>query len=257
MRKLAITRTVSCSIGNCELTHLERASIDLERAREQHGYYQSVLRDAGWEVINLEEQPDMPDAVFVEDTAVILDGLAVIARPGASSRRRETASIANELALHLPVAHLPDNTRLDGGDVLVVGKHIFVGISTRTTSAGVKALDALASGFGYATVAVEVDACLHLKSAATAIDDESILLNPHLVDPSVFADFDVITTDPTEAGAANVVAIGSCLIHSAAFPLTTALLEAAGHSVISVPLDELAKAEGAATCCSLLLTNII
>ena len=135
MRRLAITRAVSRSIGDCELTHLERASINLELAREQHAYYQSVLRDAGWELIELEEQPDMPDAVFVEDTAVILDGLAVIARPGASPRRRETESIATELARYLPVVHLAGNTSLDGGDVLVVGKHIFVEYLAKTTPA--------------------------------------------------------------------------------------------------------------------------
>jgi dimethylargininase len=250
---IAITREISRSIENCELTHLERVPIDLKRARHQHGAYTAALKEAGWEVATLPEEPHLPDSVFVEDTAVILAGLAVITRPGSESRRPETKSIAKALSSMLPVAFISDSAILDGGDVLVVGKKIFVGQSSRSDSAGYSELRNLAKPLGYGVETIPVKSCLHLKSAVTAIDDRTLLLNPKWVNPELFKEYNFVEVHADEPAAANCVNLGEVIICDDTFPKTRQRIQAAGFLVNSISLDELAKAEGAATCCSLLI----
>lgn len=252
-QRIAITRELSRSIGNCQLTHLDRVPIHLERAQAQHRGYVRALQAADWEVISLPEELELPDSVFVEDTAIVLDGLAIITRPGAASRRPETKAMQKELAKLLPVASISDSAQLDGGDVLVLGKQIFVGMSSRSTHAAVTELAELTRLLGYRVEAVSVEACLHLKSAVTCLDPETVLINPHWVAPEVFGAYRQIEVDPTEPDAANCVDLGSKILHGAAYPRTRQRIEAAGFAVEALPLDELAKAEGAASCCSLLI----
>ena len=255
MRKqgIAITREVSRSIANCQLTHLDRIPIDLGRAQRQHHVYEQALRNAGWEVITLPEEPELPDSVFVEDTAIILDGLAVITRPGAESRRPETKSIERALSRLLPVVTMSDAARLDGGDVLVVGKKIFVGLSSRSTQSAVDELARLTRPLAYEVRAVEVEACLHLKSAVTCLDEQTVLIHPQWIAAALFDDYRRIEVHPSEPDGANCVNLGNSILHGTAYPRTRARIEAAGFEVDAIPLDELAKAEGAATCCSLLI----
>jgi len=251
----AITREISRSIEDCELTHLERVPINIDRARHQHSRYITALNEAGWEVTTLPEETYLPDSVFVEDTAVILAGLAVITRPGSESRRPETKSITKALSSILPVACISDSATLDGGDVLVVGKKIFVGQSGRSNLAGSSELENLAKPLGYKVETIPVDSCLHLKSAVTAIDDKTLLLNPKWVNPELFTEYNLVEVHAEEPAAANCVNLGKVIICDDAFPKTGQRVRVAGFHVNSIPLDELAKAEGAATCCSLLMPN--
>ena len=256
-RGLAITREVSRSIENCQLTHLERTPIDLERARRQHSGYVSALKEAGWEVHSLPEEPDLPDSVFVEDTAIVLDGLIVITRPGSKSRRPEITSIEGALSSLLPVASISNSALLDGGDVLVVGKKIFVGMSSRSIHSGATELAHLAKPLGYEVETVTVDSCLHLKSAVTAIDRRTLLINPRWVNPELFLGYELVEVHPCEPDGANCVDLGKTVLYGDAFPKTKQRIQFAGFDVNSIPMDELAKAEGAATCCSLLIPNLM
>lgn len=250
---IAITRAVPKSIARCELTHLERQPIDFAAAERQHLRYEETLTSLGCEVRRLPATDDFPDSVFVEDTAIVLDEIAVITRPGAESRRGETASAAEGLRPYRALSYLEAPATLDGGDVLRIGKTIFAGISSRTDDDAVKQLRAIAEPLGYRVSAVRVDGCLHLKSAVTALPGGAVLLNPSWVDASLFSPSEVIAIDPTEAYAANVLTIGNTVICASAFPRTNARIASHGYRTREIDVSELAKAEGALTCCSIVL----
>jgi dimethylargininase len=197
----------------------------------------------------------MPDSVFIEDTAVVLDEIAIIMRPGAASRRDEPAAVADALVPFRPIASIDPPGTLDGGDVLVVNRSIFVGASGRANRAGVDQFRAIAAPFGYSVRIVEISGCLHLKSAVTALPGDVLLVNPAWVSPKAFAGFECIDIDPDESAAANVVRVGGQVLNRAVFPRTAERLMQRGFSVVSVPLTELAKAEGALTCCSIIFAG--
>lgn len=251
---IAITRAVSRSIARCELTHLSREPIDLECARRQHDGYEQALARAGCVVERLAEEPELPDSVFVEDTALVLDELAVILRPGAESRRPETATVARALARHRETVELGAPGTLDGGDILRLGRMLYVGLSTRSGTAGIAALAEVVRRFGYDVVGVAISGCLHLKSAATALSPEIVLANPAWVDPRAFPGVEVLEVDPGEPHAANTLPVGGRLIYAAGFPQTAERLAARGYELDRIELSELAKAEGAVTCCSLIVS---
>jgi dimethylargininase len=251
---LALTRAVPPSIQDCELTHLQREPIDYARAVEEHAAYEAALKDLGCRVQRLPDAPELPDSVFVEDAAVVFDQVAVIARPGAASRRPEVDAVAAALRAHRPLAFIESPGTLDGGDVLVTPGRVFVGISGRTNAEGVRQLAAFVAPHGFEVVAVPVTGCLHLKSAVTLAGGSSILLiNPAWIDTSRFAGFELIAVDPSEPAAANVLAVGASIICAADHPKTRARLEARGLVTRLVPAGELAKAEGGVTCCSIIL----
>ncbi len=250
---IAITRKLSPAIARCELTHIGRVPIDLERAEAQHAAYERALARLGCEVVSLPAEPDLPDAVFVEDTVVVVDELAVITRPGAAARRRETASVAAVLAEHRPLAAIDEPGTLDGGDVLRVGRCFWVGLTGRTNREGVAQLAALVAPHGYTVEAVPVAGCLHLKTAVTQVGPATVLLNPAWVDPAPFQGLDRLEVDPAEPFAANALLVGDSAIYPTAFPRTAARLERAGTRLEPVDVSELAKAEGAVTCCSIIL----
>lgn len=250
---LAFTRAVPSSLARCELTHLPRVAIDVGRAREQHAQYEEALRALGLEVAHLPETDDLPDSVFVEDAAVVLGEIAVLTRPGAESRRAEILSVAQALAPHRDLAFVAAPGTLDGGDVLRFGRRFFVGRTARTNEAGIAQLRAFLAPFGYSVEGLAVTGCLHLKSAVTAIDDETIVLNPAWVDAARFGARRAIAVDPAEPMAANVLAIGSTVLVNASAPRTAGRIAAAGYEVVAVDQSELAKAESGLTCCSLIL----
>lgn len=252
MRLCALVREVSPAIVRCELTHLARSPIDPARARVQHHQYVEALVRHGCAVEWLPEEPDLPDAVFVEDTAVALAELAVITRPGAESRRAETATTARALAAYRPLHHIREPGTLDGGDVLLLGRTLYVGQTPRSNAEGIRQLAELVAGAGYVVRAVPVSGCLHLKSAVTALADDLLLLNPAWVDPRRFP-VGHVAVDPAEPAAGNALRIGGTVIHPAAFSRTRARIEALGFQVETVPADELGKAEGGVTCGSILL----
>jgi dimethylargininase len=251
--KLAITRDVSPNLARCELTHLARRPIDPERGREQHHGYERCLTSLGCAVLRLPPEADLPDSVFVEDVAVVLDEIAILTRPGAASRRGEVASVAEALRPYRTLAGIQSPATLDGGDVLVLGKTIFVGLSSRTDALGIDEIRRISSPFGYAVRPVPLSGCLHLKSAVTRISEGAVLIHPGWADPGAFSSYDRVEIDPSEPFAANALLAWGTVIYPATFPRTLRRLEARGIEVVTVDVSELAKAEGAVTCCSLLL----
>ena len=247
----AITRAVSPSIVRCELSHIARAPIDMELARTQHDNYLRALERVGCRVLTMPAEAELPDSVFVEDVAIVLDELAVLTRPGALSRRAEVASVADVLRQYRPLHAIEAPATLDGGDVLCIGRTLHVGQSARSNPEGLVQLRDLLAAFGYAVEGVPTRDCLHLKSAVTALSDDSVLLQPAWVDRERFAALRIIEVDPAEAHAANVLRIGDALIMPTSFPRTRQRLLDAGFQVIAVDVSELQKAEGAVTCCSL------
>ena len=249
---IAITREISPKIAKCELTHLERQVIDIDNARLQHQQYEDALAALGCQVQRLPVEPDLPDSVFVEDAAIVLDELAVITRPGAESRQPETESVARALQPFRKLAFIQPPGTLDGGDVLRIAKALYVGLSGRSNLAGIEQLRSILEPYGYSVQGVELHGCLHLKSAVTQVAEDTLVINPAWVDGQMFGDMKLIEVDPREAFAANAVWIGDAVIHPAAFPLTRQRLEDAGIKVQVVDASELAKAEGGVTCCSLI-----
>lgn len=248
---IAVTREVSPALGNCELSYVPREAIDVARAGAQHRDYQRALETLGCRLQTLPAEPELPDSVFVEDVAIVLDEVAVLTRPGALSRRAEVASVAEVLRRYRPVLTIEEPGTLDGGDVLRVGRTLYVGESARSNAGGIAQLRELLAGHGYAVQGVPTRGCLHLKSAVTQLNDHTLLLQPEWVDRERFADFRVIEVDPAEPHAANVLRIGDALVMPAGFPRTRQRLLDAGFRVIAVDVSELQKAEGAVTCCSL------
>lgn len=250
---IAITRKVSPRFNECEITHIERTPIDVNTAREQHDEYVKILSQLGCQVIELPEEPDLPDSVFVEDTAFILPEVAVITRPGADSRKPETESIARALSPHRPLVHVSAPASVDGGDVLVLGKNIYIGLSTRSNMEAVEQLNESLGRFGYTVIGLELTDCLHLKTAVTRVDDKTLLINKNWVDADHFNGFDLIEVDASEPFAANCLPVNGSIIYPTTFPRTRRKLEEKGFRVVDVNLEELAKAEGAVTCCSLIV----
>ena len=252
---IALTRELSPSIAHCELTHLVREPIDVDRAREQHRSYEDALASLGCSIQRVPGGEGLPDAVFIEDTAIVLPELAIIARPGAASRRPEVHAVASALTPFRDLVHIGAPGTLDGGDVLVVGTHVFVGRSSRTNASGIEQLRYALEPIGYRITSVETTACLHLKSAACALNAGTVLINPQWVPLDVFQSLEVVEIDPSESHAANVVSLGRGPVVAAdAFPRTCARLESRGFEVVRINVSELAKAEGALTCCSLLVS---
>ncbi|MGH9531361.1 MAG: dimethylarginine dimethylaminohydrolase family protein [Terriglobales bacterium] len=248
---IAITRRVSPAMANCELTHLARSPIDVRRAAEQHGRYEECLRSLGCEVQTLPAEPELPDSVFVEDVAVVLDEVAVITRPGAESRRAETDSIAQALAPYRKLLRIEDPGTVDGGDVLRLGRQIYVGKTARSNEEGISQLVRMLVPYGYNVIAVEVAGCLHLKSAVTEVAESTLLINPRMVDRSAFEVMEFVEVDPSEPHAGNALLLDGTAIYPSAHEKTRRLMEARGIKVAALDVSEVLKAEGGVTCCSL------
>jgi len=250
---IAITRDVSSRFNECELTHIDRAPINVNIARAQHHEYVNALATLGCQIVELPAETDLPDSVFVEDAAFILPEVAVITRPGADSRKPETESIIQALSPYLPLIHVTEPATVDGGDVLVLGKNIYIGLSTRSSGSVIEQLQNLLDNYGYKVIGAEMHDCLHLKTAVTRVDDKTLLINKNWVAPSYFTGYNLIEVDPSESFAANCLPVGDGIIYPTAFPKTKQKLEDKGFKVTTVNVDELAKAEGAVTCCSLII----
>ncbi len=252
---IALTREVSPAITQCELTHLERQPIDYALACKQHSAYQAALEDLGCKVDRLISRPDMPDSVFIEDTAIVLDEIAIITRPGADSRKRETASVARALEAYRRLCFIETPGTVDGGDVLCIGKTLYVGLSSRSNQAAIEQMQGFLAPYGYTVKGVTVTGCLHLKSAVAQAAQDTLLINRNWVDPAVFGDMKLIDVDPAEPYAANVIFLSSGLLYPTSFPRTREKLAALGARIKAVDVSELQKAEGAVTCCSLIFNS--
>jgi dimethylargininase len=253
----AFTRAVSHRLADCQLTHLQRSPIDADRAARQHAAYEDALRDAGFAIVRLPELAGDPDAVFVEDTALILGEHAVITRPGAASRIGEIESTSEGLKDHFEL-HRIGRGHLDGGDVMRIGKTLYVGRSTRTDAEGIDALRAIGKSLGFDVVEAKLRDCLHLKTGATFAGPDgagmpTLLHNPACIDPAAqFAGADPLAVDEEEPAAANCLRVGDRLILPAGNPRTAERLRARGFHVVEIDVSELQKAESGVTCMSLI-----
>jgi dimethylargininase len=248
----AITRQVSPSINNCELTFHLKEPIDLAKAIAQHEAYEECLRQLGAQLVSLASEPDLPDAVFVEDAAIVVDEVAVIPVMGAESRRPETESLARALSAYRPIKFMQAPATLDGGDVMRIGRTLFVGASKRTNEEGIAQLRAALDPFGYKVIPVDVKRCLHLKSGCSYVGRNSILVNREWADVEQFVGFELIDVPASEPGAANALMIEDVVIVPSSFPQTIELLEVRGFVVTAIDVSEFQKAEGGVTCKSII-----
>lgn len=250
---VALVRQVSPRLAECVLTHLGRVAIDVQRALAQHRTYCEVLSSLGARVESVAPLPDAPDGVFIEDTAVVVDEVAVITRPGVPSRAGEIETTALALSAYRQLLGVSAEGTLEGGDVMRVGRTLYVGRSGRTNQAGVNQLGALLAPWGYEIQGVDLDGCVHLKTACTFVPPHYVLANPDWVDRRVFADVTVIDVDGDEPFAGNTLTLGGVTLVASSCPRTAAILHARGVITRAVDLSELAKAEGALTCSSLIV----
>src|SRR5579864_2249342 len=248
----AITRAVSPAIVNCELSFIPRQPIDLQIARAQHRAYEELLEELGAHVLSLPPEPDLPDSMFVEDPAVVLDELAVIFPLGTESRRPEAASLAQAISKFRKLEHITLPGTLEGGDILRVGRKLFVGVTKRSNAEGIRHLAAILSPHQYEVIPVSVTGCLHLKSAVTFLGRNTLLANRTWFDPAPFSGYDWIDVHPAEPHAANALALQNTIIFPASFPHTRALIEARGFHITPLDISELQKAESGLTCSSLI-----
>jgi dimethylargininase len=248
----AITRSVSPAIVHCELSFIERKPINLARAQEQHHAYELFLAKLGARVISLPAEPELPDSMFVEDPAIVLDEMAVILPLGTETRRPEAASLAQELSKYrkLETVKLPGT--LEGGDVLRIGRKLFVGLTRRSNAEGIRQLAQILKPYDYEVVAVPVTGCLHLKSAVTYLGESTLLANRTWFDNAPFSGYEWIDVDPAEPHAANALALGGTIIFPASFRRTHGRIGSQGFRVTPLDISELQKAESGLTCSSLL-----
>jgi dimethylargininase len=253
----AITRAVSPAIVSCELSFIPRQPIDLQIAVAQHQAYENLLEKLGARVVSLPAEPDLPDSMFVEDPAIVLDELAVIFPLGTESRRPEAASLAHAISKFRKLEYVTLAGTLEGGDILRIGRKLFVGLTKRSNAEGIRQLAAILAPHHYEVIAVPVTGCLHLKSAVTYLGRDTLLANRNWFDPSPFADYHWIDVDPAEPHAANALALANTVIFPASFPRSRARIESAGFHVTPLDISELQKAESGLTCSSLIFRSEI
>lgn len=248
---IALTHSPSARLGDCELTHVDRQSIDLGRAMAQHEAYRSALEEADLQVRNFDFNACHADCCFVEDVAVVLEELVLVGSMGVASRRPEVAPWRDLLATFRPIVDLPADARLEGGDVLCLGKQLLIGLSARTNRKAIESVSDLVRPLGYSVHAIKVAGCLHLKTACTAIDDETLLLNPDWIEVGHLPQFKQIAT--CDSWGANILRINESLFASKTHTRTVEQLTENGFRVHVLDISEFEKAEAGLTCLSLLL----
>jgi dimethylargininase len=250
VNRTGLVRQPSSRLADGIVTHISRTSIDVALAREQHAAYTGALSASGWAIEQAPPADDCPDSVFIEDTVVICEDLAVLTRPGAPARRPEVAGVAQAVAgLGLRTAAIEEPGTLEGGDVLQVGAVVYVGRGERTNGDGIRQLRSLLAPLGRTVVAVPLGEVLHLKSAVTALPDGTFLLLPGLVPAGLFP---AVRPVDEEAGCHVVPLGGDRVMIAASAPRTTEMLDSLGFTPVVVDISEFEKLEGCVTCLSVL-----
>ena len=248
----AIIRAVSSALAECELSFIERIPINMDKAREQHHAYEAALASLGARVVSLPEEPELPDSMFVEDPAIVLEEIAVVFPLGTETRRREAASLAKAIAEFRKLEYVTLPGTVEGGDILQIGRKLFVGLTARTNEEGIRQLRTIVAPYGYEVITVPVTGCLHLKSAVTHLGKSVLLANRAWFDAAPLAGYEWIDVDPSEPHAGNALALNGSVLFPASFPLTLARIEAKGFRVLPIDIAELQKAESGLTCSSLI-----
>jgi len=249
---VALTHIVSPLIEDCELTYVERARVDYERAVEQHAVYCKTLEQCGAKVVRLTTNAAFPDSCFIEDTAIVTDDLAIVTSMGALSRRDEASGVEKEIVKYRNVERVRLPATIEGGDCLQAGNNVYIGVSCRTNEEGVAELKRLLEPRGYRVTPVEVKKCLHLKTACTFLNDETLLANPCWVDLSPFKNLNVLYVPESEPWAANAIRVNGSVCIDAGATETVELVSRVHDRVEQIDVSEFRKAEGSLTCLSII-----
>ena len=252
MTQIAFTRQPAPAIAQCELTYMDRAPIDFQRALAQHQQYEDSLRAMGAEVVTAPADARCPDCVFIEDTALVLDTIAIIGRMRRDSRAPEVSNVEGWLAPQRSIERIEAPGTFEGGDAFVVGTTIFIGESTRTNAAGIDQVRSMAARDGYTVVPVKTPGCLHLTTGASRLTDETVLVNPNWVDVTAMQGVNIVETHEDEPWGANTLRLGHQTLMGDCFPRTRERLEAMGIQTRTTDISEFMKAEAGLTCMSLL-----
>ena len=245
-----ITHLPSPSLELCELTFVDQETIDIKKAQKEHEDYCAMLEECGAKVIIHDENISLPDSVFVEDPIIVFDEVAVLTSMGVESRRKESESMEKTFAKYREIKRINLPAKIEGGDVLKIGKRIFVGLGARTNQEGITALGNIIEPYGYEVISVAVPGCLHLKTGCTALDENTVLINPAWVDSIAFEGFTQINVPTQEPFGANILKINETICMNKAFPKTIDLVKSLGYRVKSTDITEFVKAEAGLTCMS-------
>jgi dimethylargininase len=254
MSLVALVRRPGRNLQDGERTHVERTPIDPVLAAEQHARYVEALREAGARIVDVPVDPQLPDAVFIEDTALVLGSLAVIPHSAVETRRRETPAVASVLAEYCRLTSPPPGACFDGGDILAIDRTVYVGRGTRTNQAAIEFLTTILQPHGYDVVPVAVSGCLHLKTGVTYVGSNKVLINRQWVARTPFARYVQIEVDADEPMGANALLVGDALLMSASYPRTAKRVAAHGFTPRLIDISEFHRAEGGLTCLSILFS---
>lgn len=251
----ALTRAISPLLVDCELSHIDRIPININKASEQQQVYEDALKKMGYTIRRLPETPHLSDGVFVEDTAVLFPEIGIITRPGAKSRRTETKTMSGILKEYRNLLYIAEPGTIDGGDVLVLGKRVFIGLSQRTNIEAINQFAEILKPLGYTVQGVSLTNCLHLKTAITPIEDDLLLANSNWIDEDIFDGYNIENVHPDEPFGANVMRKDNWALCSKAYPHTAEWLSKRGYDVVIIDQSELAKAEAGLTCLSVIVDD--
>lgn len=253
---IALTHLPSPALELGQRTHVNRLPVDFPKALQQHADYCRALRECGAEVRTLDANRHLADSAFVEDTAIVLDEIAIVATMGTACRRDELAAIEDELKKHRPTVRIQLPATIEGGDVLRIGRKLFAGLSRRTNAAGIDELRTIVRKFEYEVIPVPMRDCLHFKTGCSALPDGTLLVNEAWVAIESLQEFRLIPIPSAEPWGANVLSLGREVVMPAGHPATMELIREMGFPVRTVDLSEFAKAEGGVTCLSILLNEL-
>ena len=245
-----LTHLPSPALQECELTFIESEPINIEKAIREHGNYCRMLADCGARIFTLDSNIALPDSVFVEDPIIVFDEVAVLTSMGVASRRKESEALERFFRRYREVKKISLPAKIEGGDVLKIGRRIYVGESPRTNKLGFQELCAILEPLGYEVTSVPVTGCLHLKTGCTALDEKTLLINPDWVDEAPFRGYRLVKTLSGEPFGANVLPLLDTICMNGAFPRTIDLVKSLGYKVVSTDITEFVKAEAGLTCMS-------
>jgi dimethylargininase len=254
---IAITRGVSRHIGDCQLTHRSREEVNYEKACSQLEQYCELLGSWGVNLMPVAASDSHPDCCFVQDTAVVLDEVCVIAGMGAETRLGEVAEVEKLVAPLRKIRHILLPATLDGGDVVQFGKRLFVGLSTRTNARGIAALAEIVECFGYTVIPVVVNGGLHLTTGCGIVNDETVLLNPRWLDSFAFSGLRQLYVPEDEPWAANTIRVEDDVCLEEGAPQTVDLVQPYAGNISILDISEFRKAEGSLSCLSLIFKEAV
>lgn len=249
---IAIVRDVPDSFQKCLTSFHTKVQIDVALAKHQHQQYCNTLSSLGLKLIRIEADDTLPDCCFTEDTAIVVDDFAVITIPGAPGRILETIEIEKILSPLKTIVHITNPGTIDGGDVLKIGKKIFIGNSARTNVEGISQVDTIVKPLGYEVIPVKIQDTLHLKSVCTYLGGGCILLAEGYLDDKIFSEYDKVVVPKEEEYCANCLVVKGNVLIPKGFPKTKGLIEMKGYRVVELDMSEIEKAEGALTCLSVI-----